>query len=294
MESHSEGEAWGLTSVGGMKVATSGDDNKIKVWDISARSCIATGIVSDKDAKSKKGGASTLSDLAPSKCARALAFNPTNGHLAVGANDGTVSIREATNPGKALFTLADSAEWIEIMEYSPDGSKLAVGSHDNSIYFYDSSSYSKLGVMSKHSSYITSIDWSKDGTYLRSVCGAYDLLFTKTDTYEQDPSGATNTKSLDWHTGNAKFFWNVEGIFPSGTDGTHINGVDISKDGSLVATGDDFGLVNVFRNPCRANHKPISLRGHSEHVVKVRFVENDAYLFSIGGYDQTVMQWRRK
>lgn len=205
-----------------------------------------------------------------------------------------MTIRDSKNPETVAFTLADSAEWIEIMEYSPSGDKLAVGSHDNSIYFYDASTYAKLGVMNKHSSYITSLDWSTDGTYVRTVCGGYDLLFTKTDTYQQDASGASNTKGLDWHTGNAKFFWNVEGIFPSGTDGTHINGVDISKSGALVATGDDYGLVNVFRNPCRANHKPVSLRGHSEHVVKVRFVENDSYLISIGGYDQTVMQWKSK
>jgi len=33
------------------------------------------------------------------------------------------------------------------MEYSPSGDKLAVGSHDNNIYFYDASTYAKLGVM---------------------------------------------------------------------------------------------------------------------------------------------------
>lgn len=35
MESHSEGEAWGLTSCGPNMIATSGDDNKIKFWDIT-------------------------------------------------------------------------------------------------------------------------------------------------------------------------------------------------------------------------------------------------------------------
>ena len=66
-----------------------------------------------------------------------------------------------------------------------------------------------------------------------------------------------------------------------------------SQDGQLIATGDDYGLVNVFRNPARCGHKLIYLRGHSEHVVRVMFAANDAYLFSIGGYDQTLMQWSR-
>lgn len=68
------------------------------------------------------------------------------------------------------------------MTYSPDGSKLAVGSHDNFIYVYETSAYDLLGKLTGHSSYITCLDWSQDGTYLRSVCGAYELLFWNVDT----------------------------------------------------------------------------------------------------------------
>jgi WD40 repeat protein len=179
------------------------------------------------------------------------------------------------------------------LRYSPDGTKLAVGSHDNNIYIYETSSYKLLGKLTKHNSFIVSLDWSQDGSYIRSICGAHELLFFTVDNFSQDPNGASNTKGTDWATNTAKYGWLVEGIFPSGTDGTHINGVDFSKDGQLIATGDDYGLVNIFRNPCRTGHKPISLRGHSEHVVRVQFHKNDQYLFSVGGYDQTLMQWKR-
>jgi len=179
------------------------------------------------------------------------------------------------------------------MSYSPDGTKLAVGSHDNNIYIYDSTSYKQLGKLTKHNSFIVSVDWSADGTYIRSVCGAHELLFFKSDTFAQDPSGASNTVGTVWHSGHAKYGWLVDGIFPSGTDGTHINGVDFSKDGQLIATGDDYGLVNLFRNPCRSGAKPVSLRGHSEHVVRVQFHANDKYIFSVGGYDQTLMQFKK-
>lgn len=101
-------------------------------------------------------------------------------------------------------------------------------------------------------------------------------------------------KDAEWETNSSKFGWLVDGIFPSGTDGTHINSVSFSNDYSLIATADDYGLVNIFRNPCRTGSQPISLRGHSEHVVRVMFDKNDSYLYSVGGYDQTVMQWKRK
>lgn len=138
------------------------------------------------------------------------------------------------------------------MHYSPDGKKLAVGSHDNNIYIYDASSeYSFLGKLSAHTSYITNLDWSQDGLYIRSNCGAYELLFFKTDSMDQDKSGRSNTTSVAWATETAHFGWHVDGIFPSGTDGTHINGVAGSSDGNLLACGDDYGLVQVFRNPAR-------------------------------------------
>ena len=61
------------------------------------------------------------------------------------------------------------------MEYSPCGKYLAVGSHDNWIYIYDQS-YSLVGTCKGHCSFITALDWSADSKYIRSNCGAYDLL----------------------------------------------------------------------------------------------------------------------
>lgn len=146
-----------------------------------------------------------------------------------------------------------------------------------------------------HSSFIVALDWSQDSSYIRSNCGAHEILYWKIgeDSAEQDKSGRSNTTGTAWASKHTKFGWTVDGIFPSGTDGTHINGVNGSNDGSLIVTADDFGLVNVFRDPCRNGSKPFSVRGHSEHVVRAAFSNNDNYIFSIGGYDQTLMQWKK-
>ena len=56
-------------------------------------------------------------------------------------------------------------EWIEIMRYNKSGSRLAVGSHDNYIYIYDTNvegQYKPHGILRGHSSYITALDWSID------------------------------------------------------------------------------------------------------------------------------------
>jgi WD40 repeat protein len=161
IESHSDGELWGLASVDDNTVITSADDNKIKSWDINQRKCLQTGTISDSARNAPKGGASTLSELPASQCSRGIAFNPSNHHVAVGHNDGSLTIR--SSPSKLNDIIAknqDSQEWIEVLRYSPDGSKLAVGSHDNNIYIYDSSSYKLLGKLTKHNSFIVSLDWS--------------------------------------------------------------------------------------------------------------------------------------
>mmetsp|Transcript_5834 Transcript_5834/g.9345 ORF Transcript_5834/g.9345 Transcript_5834/m.9345 type:complete len:125 (+) Transcript_5834:1743-2117(+) len=123
--------------------------------------------------------------------------------------------------------------------------------------------------------------------YIRSVCNAYELLFFNIPDCSQDKSGASNTTGTEWASQHCKFGWSVDGIFPKGCDGTHVNGVDINGARTLIACGDDYGLVQIFRNPCRKGHAPKSLRGHSEHVVRVRFGRNnlEQFLFSVGGYD---------
>ena len=182
------------------------------------------------------------------------------------------------------------------MEFSPDGTYLAVGGHDTKIWVYNvSEDYALVGTCSKHRASLTCIDWSMDGTYIRSVCNAYELLFFQIPDCSQDPNGASNTTGTDWASHHCKFGWCVDGIFPKGTDGTHINGVDMNEDQSLICAGDDFGLVQLFRNPCRKGGQPRSYRGHSEHVVRTKFGRGDMadWLFSVGGYDQTLFQWKK-
>jgi WD40 repeat protein len=103
-------------------------------------------------------------------------------HIAVVANDGSVTIRGLDDFSVIVKELRDSQEWCEAVEYSPDGKMLAVGSHDTNIYIYDvQDDYKLKGKCSKHNATITNIDWSDDSTYIRSVCNAYELLFFTTE-----------------------------------------------------------------------------------------------------------------
>ena len=99
-----------------------------------------------------------------------------------------------------------------------------------------------------------------------------------------------NTKSFILATNSIKKGWDVEGTRPISEDGTHINSVDVSQDQKLIATSDDFGLLNIYRYPCMSvKHKARSYSGHSEHVVRARFTPQADRIFTIGGYDKAVI-----
>lgn len=174
MSSHNDGEVWGLASKDG-KILTSGDDNQVIVWDPEKRCKEASYSVNDNPGKKTRGGASTLSSKPDNQQSRCVAAGTE--HIAVAGNDGSVYIRAVGDYGNNIATLTDSKEWIEVMAFSPDNSMLAVGSHDNRIYIYNTSDWSLKGTCKGHSSYIMALDFCTHNNYLRSNCGAYELLF---------------------------------------------------------------------------------------------------------------------
>ena len=112
--------------------------------------------------------------------------------MAVANNIGEVTVREIDwaavdkrEPGSLDKVVASwntdkkKGEWSEAMCYSPCNEYLAVGSHDNFIYIYLCKKKYKLfkKKMTGHSSFITALDWSQDSDWMRSTCGAHELLF---------------------------------------------------------------------------------------------------------------------
>ncbi|CAI2384660.1 unnamed protein product [Moneuplotes crassus] len=77
MNSHSDGEAWGLDIDSSGTIVTSGDYNHLYSWSIKDRKSTSHGEIYDEYDGPKKNGASSLTSYAASKCARAVAINST-------------------------------------------------------------------------------------------------------------------------------------------------------------------------------------------------------------------------
>lgn len=83
----------------------------------------------------------------------------------------------------------DADDWIRDVNYSSDGSRLAVASNDCKIYVYATrDGFAKLSTIACHQSFVTHVDFSADGSYIQSADGARSLLFADAATGIQIPS----------------------------------------------------------------------------------------------------------
>lgn len=292
---HNRGELWGLAvHPTRVQFATAGDDGYVRFWDAPTRSLLALH-------PWKAGG-----------LPRALAFSSDGSHLAAGSSDGNVRVLSAA----ALDTVV--AEWkcslatrssngsstgsrgrgggVRVLKYSPDGSWFVVGCQDQRVHVFDAHTYKKLGECRGHSGAVTHLDFSKDSSVLQSVAsGAGELLFWHVATRQRIASAST-VRDMLWASWSCPFGWPVQGVWPPESDGSDVNAVSRSEDARVVVTGDDAGLVKLFRYPSAVASAAAQARaytGHASHVTSVAFTRGDLFLLSTGGRDQCVCQFAR-
>jgi WD40 repeat protein len=230
MHSHSKGELWGLTNLSGEAVVTSGDDNTVIFWDFAQRKLVKKFKISDREEKAvNQVGLLKMTELPDSQVSRALALDKQ--WLAIGINDGSVSIRKAPKWDVEVQLLRAAQGWIETLAFSPDGTMLAVGSHDNKMYLYSTATWTLKKVLEGHTGYIHALDWSLDSSYLRTNGSDGELLFwCGAAGWTLDRNGKYNTVATEWATHTVKFAWHTTGITPNECEAMFNNSCAVSED----------------------------------------------------------------
>ncbi|XP_062454807.1 echinoderm microtubule-associated protein-like 3 isoform X2 [Rhea pennata] len=223
-------------------------------------------------------------------------FHPGGHVVAVGLQTGRWLVLDAETQ-RVLAAGSDGNEQLSVVRYSPDGEFLALGSHDNFIYIYGvgerGRKYSRFGRCAGHSSFITHLDWSKDGHFIMSNSGDYEILYWDVAGGCKLLRNRYESRDREWATYTCVLGFHVFGVWPDGSDGTDINSLCRSHDERVVAVADDFCKVHLFQYPCARPKAPSHVYGgHGSHVTNVRFSHDDAHLVSLGGKDTSVFQWR--
>ena len=236
--------------------------------------------------------------------ARMACISPDGRHLAVGCAGGRMRVLLMENLKETVADKHEHLEAIDEMAYSPDGTRLVTGSHDNYMHLYDvQRDYALVQRCQGHSSYITHIDWSADSSVFKSTCGAYEILYWSGRTGKQI---INDQRDQSWATCTCTLGFGVMGIWPDGSDGTDVNAVDRSNQdprfvdtdplaglpGQVLVTSGDDGSVRVFNYPCVVEDAPCrKYIGHSSHVMMARFSPDNRWVITTGGHDRAVFQW---
>ncbi|XP_078197346.1 echinoderm microtubule-associated protein-like 3 isoform X3 [Callithrix jacchus] len=223
-------------------------------------------------------------------------FHPSGAVVAVGLNTGRWLVLD-TETREIVSDVIDGNEQLSVVRYSPDGLYLAIGSHDNVIYIYsvssDGAKSSRFGRCMGHSSFITHLDWSKDGNFIMSNSGDYEILYWDVAGGCKQLKNRYESRDREWATYTCVLGFHVYGVWPDGSDGTDINSLCRSHNERVVAVADDFCKVHLFQYPCARAKAPSRMYGgHGSHVTSVRFTYDDSHLVSLGGKDASIFQWR--
>ena len=276
------------------ELATAGDDKTLRVWDMQTKQLM---------------GLLVLPDICRSVC-----WAP-NGHIIICGLGGKVPGAGRPDPrdfdGKVVIVsflqnvlnlvhiAADAGECINALAYSPDGSKVYVGSNDSNIYIYDALDNFKLWtVLRMHSEGVAKLDMSDDGKLLISTSILGDVMMWNTETLLEKAAPIVpdlgTLQHTTWYHREGTRGYNSTGIFGKYSSHSDVLALSSSKDEKLLATGDVYGALRLFANPCFKLGAPNKrYAAHSPGgVSRVSFSIGDQYLVSIGKTDRLVVQWR--
>ena len=290
-------EVWGLCAIAGTdRLITVSDDATLRVWSATTHAQVAlVDLNRHKDGQPLPPDPQTK-ELALAAQARCVDVSADGSLCAVGFRSGQFRVYRIDTWKMVVAKKSPMKEWLEDLKFSPDGRYLAVSSHDNNVYVFAFPTMDLHCSLSASTSFVSHLDWSADSRYLRTNDGSYELLYYDVANRAQEKAGASGLRDVEWHTVTCPMSWATQGVWSKGMDGTDINHCDRSLDShrdgyQLLATGDDFGKVKIFRYPAMVEpSEPVVCHGHSSHVTKVKF--GSGCLFSAGGNDTTLIQWR--
>ncbi|MEH1777374.1 serine/threonine-protein kinase [Nostoc sp.] len=269
----------------GKTIASSGDDRKIKLWNL------ATG--------------KQISSLnAYSQQVNAVAISPDGKTLVGGGDDNTIKVWNLATE-KQIRTLTGHSDSVHALAISADSQTLVSGSDDNTIKIWDLATGEQIRTLVGHTFWVRSVAISPDAVILAS--GSFDKTIkiwnlTKgysirtllgnsqtVTTVAISPDGKTLASASRDRTIK---LWNLVTGKEIRTLVGHVNTVTtvaFSADGKILASGSRDRTIKLWN--LATGEEILTLAGHTNTVTSLTFSPDDKTLVS-GSEDNTIKIWR--
>ncbi|MDH6123064.1 tRNA A-37 threonylcarbamoyl transferase component Bud32/uncharacterized protein with WD repeat [Kitasatospora sp. GAS204A] len=261
------------------KTLAAGGDGSLRLWDVGAKSSIATlggdtvkSVAFSPDGKTLASSLdngvrlwdvaskSSVADLqGHTSYVHGVAFSPDGKTFASGSEDRTVRLWDVASKS-SIATLDGHTSGVSAVAFSPDGKTLAAGC-DGNVRLWDVASRRSVATLDTHVSSVSAVAFSSDGKTLAAGCGDYDV-------YLWDAAAKSSVATL------------------RGTGGVY--GVAFSPDGKTLVSGGDYHSVGLW--DVASGSSIATLDGHTETVWSVAF-SPDGKTFACGGHDGSVRLW---
>jgi WD40 repeat protein len=292
--------AW---SPDGKRLATAGDDDTAKVWDVA-------------------NGQELLTLRGHNESVSSVAWSPDGKRLATGSWDHTAKVWDATS-GQELLTLKGHNANVVSVAWSPDGRRLASISGedlfrsgisgDHTAKVWDVASGQEVLTLKGHKAAVVSVAWSPDGK--RLATGSVDktakvwdatsgrqLLTLRIDTTVLDVAWSPDGKRLATMTYDHQAnVWDVasgqqllsltgyKGIVASfSTSRDFVTSLAWSPDGKRLVTAGDDDTAKVW--DVASGQELLTLKGHTGEVGSVAW-SPDGRRLATGSWDDTAKVW---
>ncbi len=218
---------------------------------------------------------------------KSIAFAPGKREFFTSGTDGKVIRWSLDGKNQTLQVVYSGSDIIDVLAVSPDNSWLACGSENSVIRMIPLKSNTRAYELNGHSGSINSLIFSYDGKYLYSA--AVDGKVLKWDlavrTSTDMTDGTVKITSIDlsadgnhfagissdggvlvWNPGNKTDKFSID------TEGKNIKTIRFDPEKSLLAIGDDKGIIELW--DIRQHRKISEIKAHDGQINDIRFNES--------------------